>query len=67
MDMVVLPIGWAMDMAPSDHIEHVGYLRITGLPANEMSNTVLVVKLEFDSLPEVGPLMAPAANDLLRR
>ncbi len=61
------PVGWAMDMAPSDHIEHVGYLRITGLPANEMSNTVLVVKLEFDSLPEVGPLMAPAANDLLRR
>ena len=61
------PVTWALDMAPSDHIEHVGYLRLTGLPANEMANTVLVVKLEFDSLPDIGPTMAPAVNDILRR
>ena len=39
-------------MVPSDHIEHKPYLRIRNLPVNEMANTVLVVKLEFDKLPE---------------
>lgn len=38
----------AVDLAPSDHGEQKAYLRLQKLPANEMANTVLVVKLEFD-------------------
>ncbi|MBM3892442.1 MAG: glycoside hydrolase, partial [Verrucomicrobia bacterium] len=41
-------VDWALNMAPSDHVEQKAYLRLRGLPANEMANTVLVAKLEFD-------------------
>ena len=37
-----------VDFVPSNHKEKKEYLRIRRLPANEMSNTVMVVKLEFD-------------------
>jgi alpha-L-fucosidase len=37
-------------MVPADHLEQKAYLRIHNLPVNEMANTVLVVKLEFDSV-----------------
>jgi alpha-L-fucosidase len=46
------PVECAVEMAPSDHLEQKGYLRIRKLPVNETANTVLVVKLEFDRLPE---------------
>ena len=39
-----------VSMLPSDHTEQRGYLTIHRLPVNEMANTVLVVKLEFDHL-----------------
>jgi hypothetical protein len=42
-------------MAPSDHVEHQGFLRLTGLPTNALADTVAVLKLEFDH-----PLPAPA-------
>jgi alpha-L-fucosidase len=45
------PREFAVDMVPSDHIEHKPYLRIRNLPVDEMADTVLVVKLEFDRLP----------------
>ena len=45
------PVGCVVDMAPSDHLEQVAYLRLTNLPANELANTVMVVKLEFDGDP----------------
>ena len=45
------PIDVAVDMAPSDHVEQKAYLRLAGLPVNELANTVLVAKLEFDELP----------------
>jgi alpha-L-fucosidase len=45
------PVDFAVDMVPSDHIEHKPYLRIRNLPVDELANTVLVVKLEFDRLP----------------
>ncbi len=45
------PLEFAVDMVPSDHIEHKPYLRIRNLPVDEMADTVLVVKLEFDRLP----------------
>jgi hypothetical protein len=41
-------------MAPSDHVEQAAHLRLTGLPANELCNTVMVVKLEFDGAPGEG-------------
>ena len=34
----------------ADHQERKAYLRLMHLPANELANTVLVVKLEFDRL-----------------
>ena len=37
-------------MVPSDHVEQKAYLRLHNLAVNEMSNTVLVVKLEFNSV-----------------
>ena len=45
------PVACAVDMAPSDHLAQAAYLRLTNLPANELSNTVMVVKLEFDGDP----------------
>jgi alpha-L-fucosidase len=53
-------------MAPSDHVEQKGYLRLTGLPVNEMANTVLVVKLEFDQLPDANA-GASDGTDVLQR
>jgi alpha-L-fucosidase len=45
------PVTCVADMAPSDHIEQAAYLRVVDLPANEMSNTVMVIKLEFEDEP----------------
>ena len=42
------PLQCVVDMAPSDHVDQRAYLRVTGLPANEMANTVMVAALEFD-------------------
>ena len=50
-----------VNLTPADHKEQKAYLRLTGLPVNEMPNTVLVVKLEFDrpleelAQPTAGP------------
>ncbi len=45
----------ALNLAPSDHLEQQPYLRLRNLPVNEMADTVLVVKLEFDRpLEEIG-------------
>ncbi len=38
----------SVDMVPSEHAEQGRYLRLRKLPVNELCNTVLVVKLEFD-------------------
>jgi len=42
------PVEFAVEMVPSDHVEHKPYLRLRNLPVDEMADTVLVVKLEFD-------------------
>jgi len=42
------PVDFAVDMVPSDHIEHKPYLRLRNLPVDELADAVLVVKLEFD-------------------
>jgi len=41
-------IRFVVDVPPSEWMENHPALRLTGLPVNEHSNTVLVVKLEFD-------------------
>ena len=41
------PVEFALDLAPSDHLDQKAYLRLRKLPVNAMANTVLVVKLEF--------------------
>jgi alpha-L-fucosidase len=62
------PVEFAVDLVPSDHVEHKAYLRLRKLPVNELSNTVLVVKLEFDRVPESPrPDSGPEKSDLLRR
>lgn len=42
------PVAWTLEMPPSDHAEQCGYLRLRGLPVNDMSNTVPVIRLDFD-------------------
>ena len=41
-------INCVVNLCPSDHVSQQPYLRLRNLPVNEMANTVLVVKLEFD-------------------
>ena len=41
------PVEFAVDMVPTDHIEHKPYLRLRRLPVDELADTVLVVKVEF--------------------
>lgn len=61
------PVECAVELLPSEHVEHKPCLRLRKLPVNELSNTVLVVKLEFDQLP-IGPAAAPSeGSDLLKR
>jgi alpha-L-fucosidase len=45
-------LDFAVDLVPTNHVEHKPYLRLQNLPVNELINTVLVVKLEFDEAPE---------------
>jgi alpha-L-fucosidase len=62
------PVEFAVDLVPSEHVEQKPYLRLRKLPVNELANTVLVVKLEFEHLPEtLQPDVAPDKNELLRR
>jgi alpha-L-fucosidase len=41
-------IDCAVNLCPSDHASQQPYLRLRNLPANELANTVMVAKLEFD-------------------
>ncbi len=61
------PVADAVEMVPSDHVEHKPYLRLRSLPVNELANTVLVVKLEFDRLPDPQPSETSDQAELLRR
>jgi len=42
------PVDFVVNLTPADHREQKAYLRLRHLPVNQMANTVLVVKLEFD-------------------
>ncbi len=41
-------IDCVVNLCPSDHASQQPYLRLRNLPVNDLSNTVLVAKLEFD-------------------
>jgi alpha-L-fucosidase len=50
------PVECRVDLLPTDHVEHKPYLRLCHLPVNEMANTVMVVKLEFETdIAAMGP------------
>ena len=54
------PIECAVNLTPADHQEQKAYLRLLHLPVNELANTVLVAKLEFDRPLE--ELIQPASG-----
>lgn len=63
------PVEFAVDLVPGEHVEHKLYLRLRKLPVNELANTVLVVKLEFDRLTEASPPQTGPSDkaDIMRR
>jgi alpha-L-fucosidase len=44
------PVDFAVDMIPSDHVEHKPYLRLRNLPVDALADTVLIIRLDFESL-----------------
>jgi alpha-L-fucosidase len=44
-------VKFELEWAPQDHMARIAYLRLISLPTNEMCNTVLIIKLEFDRPP----------------
>jgi alpha-L-fucosidase len=44
-------VEFELEFAPQDHLVKKAYLRLINLPTNEMCNTVLVIKLEFNRPP----------------
>jgi len=61
------PVEFAVEMTPGDHLEQTAYLRLRKLPVNELSNTVLVVKLEFDHIPSSSTSPKESTGDILLR
>ena len=57
----------SIDLVPSEHADQGRYLRLGKLPVNEHANTVLVVKLEFDHLPDAAPASATPGDDIKQR
>ncbi|MBM3858781.1 MAG: glycoside hydrolase [Verrucomicrobia bacterium] len=58
------PVECSVEMVPSEHVEQGCYLRLRKLPVNELSNTVLVVKLEFEKPITAGKAGAEKITDL---
>ena len=44
------PVEVGVDLLPTQYVDYRPYLRLRNLPVNELSNTALVIKLEFDAL-----------------
>ena len=59
-------VEWALDLVPSEHIDHKAYLRLRKLPVNALCNTVLVVKLEFDDLSTIASPHEHSVGDDVR-
>lgn len=62
-----LPVSNAL--CPADHESQIGHLRVRQLPADNLANTVAVIKLEFDEFPQQisQPVNNHPANDSLIR
>jgi len=45
------PVEFTVNVLPTNHVEHIPYLRLQNFPVNELANTVMVVKLDFDQIP----------------
>lgn len=41
----------AANLCPADHVEGTPWLRVRGIPADSLANTVGVIRLDFDTLP----------------
>ena len=54
-------------LMPRDHVEQKSPLRVRGIPVNELANTVPVIRLEFDTLPEASAAAAGEADDIKRQ
>lgn len=61
------PVAFTLEMAPSDHVEHRGYLRFRGLPVNSDTNTVSVIRLDFEKAPEIDTPSGIRASDITRQ
>ncbi len=49
------PVTCEVSLLPSEHLTGKPCLWLRGLPTNELANTALVIKLEFETLPETLP------------
>ncbi len=58
------PVTCVLELLPNDHLQPQSYLCLKQLPVNESTNTVLVVKLEFDGPPAVLGSNTPAGSNL---
>src|SRR5690242_14562680 len=56
------PVECAVELVPSEHVVHKPCLRLRNLPVNEMANTVLIVKLEFEGPIEDNLNAAPTPD-----
>jgi len=54
------PVACTVNLTPAGHLEQKAYLRLVHLPVNELANTVLVVRLEFDR--DLEQLVQPGAG-----
>jgi alpha-L-fucosidase len=62
------PVGFKVELVPSEHVEHKPCLRLRKLPVDDLINTVLIVKLEFDRPIEATtqPAVAPDKVDVMQ-
>ena len=61
------PVEFAVDLVPSEHVDHKPCLRLRKLPVNELNNTALVVKLEFDRPIDPVETRPAGGSDILQR
>lgn len=54
------------DLCPADHESRTGYLRVRGIPADSLSNSVGVIRLDFDDFNlQTAPAKGRKENELL--
>ncbi len=61
------PVEFAVELLPSEYIGQKKCLRLRNLPANELADTVMVVKLEFDHFPDRSAGLPASTQDVRLR